>query len=57
MLNEQQIEQLQLLTNHPRYGILLKDAIKTWMVEIPIQNTFGVNLNNGMLFNWSIMFK
>lgn len=45
MLTKRQIEELQPLTKHSKFGKLLADAIEVWKVADPIQNEFGVIRN------------
>lgn len=56
MLNEQQIEQLELLTNHPKFGKLLLAAMETWKSDnnpkitywgIRISDDFDSYIENG----------
>jgi hypothetical protein len=44
-LTQEQISQLNSLTLHPRFGQLLKDAMKTWEIAIPIQFDHGLSVN------------
>lgn len=42
MLTPEQINKLQTLTSHPKFGKLLIDAIIIWMYAIPKRETWGV---------------
>lgn len=43
MLTENQLIQLQPLTEHPKYGKILQDAIPVWQNVIPILGSFGIS--------------
>lgn len=43
MLTNEQLEQLEPLCNHVRYGKILQDAIKIWMTREPVCGSFGVS--------------
>lgn len=43
MLTQDQIEKLQPLTKHEKYGKLLEEAIKAWEYINPVSNDFGIN--------------
>ncbi len=45
MLTQEQLEKLQPLTLHPRFGKFLEDAIKGWKTNNPVQGTYGVSSN------------
>jgi hypothetical protein len=42
MLTQNHLEKLENYINHPRYGILLQKAIKSWKEVKPSRLTFGI---------------
>jgi hypothetical protein len=47
MLTQEQKDQLEPLTHHPKYGKLLQEAIKGWEKVNPKTEKFGIYLDNG----------
>lgn len=48
MLTQNQINNLELLSNHPKYGSILRDALNTWKREDvnPGYNGFGIDTSD-----------
>lgn len=48
MLTQEQIEKLELLTKHPRFGQILQDAMSNWIQPNinPVHGDFGVIYSN-----------
>lgn len=49
MLTKEQLDKLQPLTNHPKYGKLLEAAIPTWKKVKPASNHMGMAFKNGKI--------
>lgn len=49
MLTDQQIEELEPLTKHPKYGKLLSDTVEVWKRDdvIPANSQYGVWVRRG----------
>ena len=60
MLTQEQLEKLQPLMEHPRFGNLLKDAVKVWSQEdiSPASGIFGISTrSNSNTFELRNKFK
>lgn len=53
MLTQEQLEKLEPLTQHPKYGKLLSDAIEVWKKEnaTPTKGTWGI------IDDWEVQFN
>src|SRR5690606_30806684 len=54
MLTQDQIDKLQLLTQHSKFGKLLQDAIEVWKRKdvAPVHGSFGIyDINNKFVFD------
>ena len=58
MLTQDQKDKLEPLTLHPRFGKLLKEAMKTWESATPKRATWGATRfddNCNLLDKWEVM--
>jgi len=58
MLTQTQKDKLEPLTNHPKFGKLLIEAMKTWEISTPKQKTWGTtrfDKHYNLLNKWELM--
>lgn len=50
MLTQDQIDKLQPLLQHPKFGNLLKESIKNWKITTPSTGIYGIITNESNKF-------